>query len=300
MADLFLDSGTIVSMRGRAAPERTFAADAPGTLPDFPMVVMVNGASASASEIVAGALADNDRALVLGERSFGKGLVQSVIPLPNNAGTLKLTEAHYYLPSGRNIQREDDSPTWGVDPSDGYYVPMTGEEYGRMWRIRQQEEIRRAEPDSDRARWEDPAWIRERLEDPQLAAAVRAIGAKLATGEWLRTGEDVPEFAIEFAALKSERRRFEALQREAERTARRIQALSDLPGGDEVEASDLLPDELDLSGGLVEIRDESGAVVAQLRITGQGLERWLMEAPVEKMEPAAAAEADAEPQASGE
>jgi carboxyl-terminal processing protease len=102
VADLFLESGTIVSTKGRAREEEVAKAEEPGTLPDFPLVVLVNGQSASASEIVAGALADNGRATIVGTRSFGKGSVQRVIPLPRSKGAqLKVTEGFYYLPSGR-------------------------------------------------------------------------------------------------------------------------------------------------------------------------------------------------------
>jgi carboxyl-terminal processing protease len=101
----FLDSGTIVSTRGRRPDEnRIFEAMPNGDLVrGVPMVVLINGASASAAEIVAGALQDNRRATILGTRSFGKGSVQSIIPIEGN-GALRLTTALYYTPSGNSIQ----------------------------------------------------------------------------------------------------------------------------------------------------------------------------------------------------
>ncbi|MCA9311703.1 MAG: S41 family peptidase, partial [Phycisphaerales bacterium] len=96
MADLFLPGGTIVSTQGRTTGDADVTyAHAPGTLPDFPLVVVVNQSSASASEVVSGALVDNHRAIVLGERTFGKGIVQTLYPLPSGQGHLKITEQYY-------------------------------------------------------------------------------------------------------------------------------------------------------------------------------------------------------------
>ena len=107
----FLDSGTVVTTRGRDLDEsRVYTAPPNGDLiRGTPMVVLINGASASASEIVAGALQDNHRATILGTRSFGKGSVQSIIPL-NGHGALRMTTALYYTPSGASIQGRGITP----------------------------------------------------------------------------------------------------------------------------------------------------------------------------------------------
>ena len=130
LVDLFIEKGVIVSTKGRNRPENVITATDSGTLPYFPMVVLVNEHSASASEIVAGSLADNQRALVLGERTYGKGSVQELINLDGNQGELKLTVAYYYLPSGRLVHRKKDATDWGVDPK--IPVPMTEDQEKRV------------------------------------------------------------------------------------------------------------------------------------------------------------------------
>lgn len=110
ISDLFLNEGVIVSTIGRNKKEKeVFSAKRAGTLSQFPIVVLIDEYSASASEILAGALKDNKRALIMGQRSFGKGSVQSVVRLGDGSG-LKLTVARYYTPSGRSIQAEGIQP----------------------------------------------------------------------------------------------------------------------------------------------------------------------------------------------
>ncbi|BAM03477.1 S41 family peptidase [Phycisphaera mikurensis] len=198
ISDMFLDGGqTIVSVRGRAVRESTFTSTPETLVPeDVAVVVLANEASASAAEIVAGALSENGRSLLVGTRTFGKGSVQQLKVLDKNLGALKITNAYYYLPSGRNIHRrpilgedEDIDKEWGVDPTDGDYVPMTRDEIVAMLEARRDRGVQETLAAAAAAGEVDPAWILENLSDPQLAAALTAIEGKLETGEFPQVGQ---------------------------------------------------------------------------------------------------------------
>lgn len=164
IADLFLTSGVVVSVEGRNRTHSSYEAREPGTLLlHKPMVVLIDGSSASASEIVAAALQDHKRAVVMGERSFGKGSVQTLIPMEGGKAALKLTTAKYMRPSGKNIHRFPDSKEeddWGVRPD--VEVPLTRAEREEYWLARRDRDIVRDELTPDQ--------LREPL--AQVAAAV--------------------------------------------------------------------------------------------------------------------------------
>jgi len=296
MADLFLEEGLIVSTKGRAHAEDAAYASPGDTITDLPLLIILNRRSASASEVVAGALRDNDRAVVLGERSFGKGSVQSVRPLPSGAGQLKMTEQRYYGPSGRPIHREDDSTEWGVDPTPGFFVPMSDEQYTEMLRVRRESEIigDAMEANADDSEADagagvgDPEWIERRLKDHQLAASVRAMRQRVRTGEWSPPEEAEGQPTPELAELRRMQTIRERLRRELERVQTRIDAVADLVPEDEVQRPRLLPENVALSGGALVVRDAEGNVVAELTITGDDLEPWLVDAPIAPKEAAPA------------
>ncbi len=121
VSDLFIDTGLIVYTQGRDPQSQLeFRAHPENTEPDYPLIVLINGGSASAAEIVSGALQDHGRAVIMGEQSFGKGSVQTMIPMSDDSG-LKLTTARYFTPNGRSIQALGISPDILVPRQQGLF-----------------------------------------------------------------------------------------------------------------------------------------------------------------------------------
>ena len=146
LSDLFLPTDSpIVSIRGRDQQTiQEYSATSSDEFEGLDMVVLVDRNSASASEIVAAALQDNGRAAVVGERSYGKGTVQQLIPIRSGKGTLKLTSASYWRPSGVNIHRAPntlETEAWGVMPDVGNEVPLSEEEQIKWFEWRQQRDL---------------------------------------------------------------------------------------------------------------------------------------------------------------
>lgn len=139
VADRFLDSGMIVSTRGRTKDRKEWFATHDIGYPDLALVVLVNGSTASAAEIVAGALRDHGRAEVVGERTYGKGSVQEVVELDRDNGALKLTTAYYYLPNGECIHRTPQAAkngSWGVAPTAPVSLtPSQRQSWLQVWRM---------------------------------------------------------------------------------------------------------------------------------------------------------------------
>ncbi|MCH2136798.1 MAG: S41 family peptidase [Phycisphaerales bacterium] len=188
-ADLFLAEGPIVHIKpqreDRAAEAHTWSARSGHAGEAVPVVVLVDRHSASASEILAGALAQNGDARVVGERTFGKGSVQELRPLDADKGLVKFTTALYALPEGRIIERDPDDPTapWGVDPSEGCVVPQTPAQRVERTRAREPWRVIAAQEPALGGPT-DAKWMREELKDPALAEAATLISGRLKQGAW--------------------------------------------------------------------------------------------------------------------
>lgn len=183
VCDLFIDKGTIVSIRGRRE-NKTYEASPDDRRDDFPIVVLINGQSASAAEIVAACLQDHHRAVVVGNRSWGKGSVQNVFPLAGERSAIKLTTGTYWRPSEKNIHRmpgAKDTEEWGVSPDAGRDVPLSDEQWRALYVERQLREAVRMSPAA-------AAFAAPPAADPQLDAALQYLREQLSNHPQIATG----------------------------------------------------------------------------------------------------------------
>lgn len=299
-ADRFLRGGAIVSLRGRGSEGRSWdATDSPADV-DVPLVVLVNQGSASASEVMAGALRDHGRARLVGTRTFGKGSVQEVRPLADGAGAVKLTTARYYLPGGTSVSRLPGEARWGVEPETGFRVAMTLAEAREAGELRMGREATggagggaaadgagasdaaggaetdtagaAGSPDGDAPApravpdWSSPASIRSDAKDPQLAAALETLQGFLATGEWKPVGDLSGDVGAGNDELRASLERRRALRAQLAETDERISALRSTGAGID---DPLLARDAPLIDGELVLRDRNGAVVG----------RWIVKDP---------------------
>ncbi len=182
ICDLFVPAGAvIVTTRGRDARERTrYEATGHGPYQKLPLVVLVNDKSASASEIVAACLQDHGRATVVGQRTWGKGTVQNVIPLEGGRSLLKLTIASYWRPSGKNIHRtssSSDADEWGVSPDKDCDVPL--DEQQQLKIAEQLRSLDAAARGKTPSSGDPPQDLSRAAIDPQVERAVQVLRNKL-------------------------------------------------------------------------------------------------------------------------
>ncbi len=183
VADRFIETGPIVSTVNAYGQRTTeLRARKDKTQPPYPVVVLINQGSASASEIVSGALQDYDRALIVGERTFGKGSVQDLMQIDGGRALLKLTTQYYVLPQGRIIHRKPGAQQWGVDPD--LEVKMTPEQVADSIELRQKIDVLRGkdepvDPEDQGKPLPTAADLIETGLDPQLEAALLVLKTRL-------------------------------------------------------------------------------------------------------------------------
>ncbi len=190
VCEMFVEEGTIVSTSGRNVEPRHWQAHKAGTYSGFPMAVLVNRFSASASEIVAACLQDHARAVIVGQRTWGKGSVQNVLDLEEGRSALKLTTAEYHRPNGKNIDRKSDASeddNWGVTPDYGFELRLSDAEAASLERQRQSKDLLRKAP-----------IVGDEIEDRQFGIALEYVITEVAKnrserevaargiGAWLR------------------------------------------------------------------------------------------------------------------
>lgn len=171
ISDMFIESGKIVSTAGRNSRDRKWEATKEGTYSGFPMAIIVNRYSASASEILSACLQDHKRAAIVGERTWGKGSVQNVIEMEDGESALKLTTASYHRPSGKNIHRfpgSKDTDVWGVTPDENLRLRLSDEEMEELGVYRRNRDI-----------LDHSAKLDDKFKDKQLALAMKYVETAL-------------------------------------------------------------------------------------------------------------------------
>jgi len=170
ISDLFVESGRILTVKGRNG-ETIYDAKPDGTFTNFPIALLVNRKTASAAEIVAACLQDHRRAVVVGERTFGQGIVRSLFKLKTGVGAMKLPVAAFYRPNGKSMNRfpnSKDSDDWGVSPDADCEVLLTEEEFKQYEKYH-----------SERAALTSEAAARSDFHDRQLEKALEYVKAQL-------------------------------------------------------------------------------------------------------------------------
>lgn len=272
ISNMFLDQGTIVTVSGREDPKRSWDAQPDHILHDVPILILVNGNSASASEIVAGSLQANNRVAILGTRTFGKGSVQEVLELASG-GMLKFTTARYDLANGRTIDKRlsEDKGLWGVDPTEGLVVIESVDELRE--RIKSREPytvITDYEPESFECG--NSQWIEDTLHDHQLAQALLAMQTKIKEGSWPILSQENPVVhGIREEVTELAKERIDILKELIDVDKRLANLQTEL---DDVDES-FIPKDADLENAVMTITDQDGNVVGSWRVKNGNIEAAL-------------------------
>lgn len=272
ISNMFLERGTIVTVTGRENPQRSWDAQPNHVLHGVPILILVNNNSASASEIVAGSLQANNRAAILGTRTFGKGSVQEVLELASG-GMLKFTTARYDLAGGRTIDKllSEDTGLWGVDPNEGLVVRETIQDQ-RTRRESREPYIIITDEEPVPYACGDLEWIEKTLNDHQLAQALTAMREKLTAGQWPTLTSDDPVIVgmqAESSSLAKER--IEIIKSLIDVESRLTSLQVEL---DEEKAS-LIPPEVDLENAIVTLTDHEGNEIGTWRVKHGNIEAAL-------------------------
>jgi carboxyl-terminal processing protease len=192
ISDLFIDDGLIVTIRHRDGTETSYVGRSDGSYTTFPMVCLINGGSASASEIVSACLQDHGRAIIMGSRSFGKGSVQTIHPFDNQS-IVKLTTATFWRPSGRNLNKSStkgrDEDEWGVTPNKGFEIKLSKKEENDLFDHQRESEVIRGSPLPPTPTTE----AKDEFRDRQLEMALEYLRGQIKTASRKNPARDVDD-----------------------------------------------------------------------------------------------------------
>jgi carboxyl-terminal processing protease len=218
-----------VTVKDQDKKETSWTAKKDNDLGDFPLVVLIHQHTASSAEILSGALQDNKRAVLLGSRTYGKGSVQSLLPLKDGS-VLKLTTAWHYLPSGRNIQKKPGEKTWGVDPDDGFYLPLSGDALTTLeekFVARSHLGLKTPPKKIDKM---TPEVLEKEFADPQLGAALKTMTARLSDGKFVAVGKTQDALAQTLKEFEQLKKQQQQIQQTLEAIQRQIQEMESMLG----------------------------------------------------------------------
>jgi carboxyl-terminal processing protease len=224
VAGMFVAEGTLVTVRGQNVPEKAFKAEGKTLVGDIPVMVLLNGQTASSAEILAGILRDHNRAIAIGTRSFGKGSVQEFVRLEEGGGALLVTTAYFYLPSGRNIHKAAGEKEWGVDPTDGYYLPMSAQQVDKMLQINREQEYLGKLP-AKKKEAVTARMIEEVHADLQLAGALKSMTARIREGQFIKVGKSLAELKAEITRRDDIQKRRESLLNDLDKVNKELSNL---------------------------------------------------------------------------